>query len=116
LPEEENRLLGLGCFLDRILMVLKATSVARVLLVRGSQPLLGFGRRIAIYWGVQLRGEGRSFLLYDEAYTTFLDSILLGLLVYRVFFVLWDGMCDSHIHDGFRMVPTRIYECSGVRP
>jgi len=116
LLEEESRLLGLGCFLDRILAAPKATSVARGLLVRVSRFALGSGRCIVIYRGVQLRDEGKNFPLCDEGYTTFLGGILPGLLAYRVSFVPKDGMRGSRILDGFQMGLTRIYGCSRARP
>ena len=114
--EEESRLLGLGYFRSRILTAPKGTSVVQELLVRVSQLALESGCRITIYRDVQLRDEGRSFLLCDEGCTTFLDGRLLGLPVYQVSFVLKDGMRGSRILDGFQMVPTRIYGCLGVHP
>ena len=114
--EEENRLLGLGCFLNRILVAPKAISVVQGLLVQVSQFVFGFVRRIVICWGVQLQDGGRSFPLCGEGCTTFLGGILPGLLAYRVSFVLKGGMRGSHILDGFQMVPTRIYGCLEVCP
>ena len=79
---EESRLLDLGCFLNRTLVGLKAISVVRGFQVQAFQAAFGMVRRVVIYWGVQLRDEGRNFLLCGEGCTTFLGEISLELLVY----------------------------------
>ena len=65
--------------------------------------------RTMIYRGIQLRGVGRHFLLYDGEYTMSLDETLLGLLLYRVFFDLRGERCDSCSLGEFRIVLTRTH-------
>ena len=114
--EEENRLLDLERFLSLTLEALKVISVVQEVLVWVTQSVLEVVCQITIYRGIQLRGVGRRFLLCGGGCTTFLGGILLGLLVYRVFFVLSDGMRGNRTLNGFRTVLTRIYECSEGRP
>ena len=116
LLEGENRLLGPEYFLNQILVVPRAISVVRGFLVQVLQLVSWLVRHIGIYRGVRLQDEERNFLLCGEECTTFLGGILLGLLVYRVSVVPWDGMHGSRILDEFQMGLTRIYGYLRVRP